>query len=137
MGAIDPLKPVVLFDGICNLCSGAVLFIIKHDRNANFLFAPLQSPFGQSQLIKYGLSSKDIKTILLIKKGEVFSKSEAALEIARHLNGGWPALYVFKVVPLFIRNVVYDWIAKNRYRWFGKQEACMVPTPELKARFLS
>jgi predicted DCC family thiol-disulfide oxidoreductase YuxK len=136
MGTTAPLKPVILFDGVCNLCNGSVLFIIKRDRSARFSFAALQSSFGQSQLAKFGLPAGELNTILLIKDGKVFNRSNAALEIAKGLDGLWPAFYIFKIVPSFIRNVVYDLIAKNRYRWFGRQEACMIPTPELKARFI-
>ena len=136
MGAVDPVKSVILFDGVCNLCNRSVLFIIKHDRSAKFQFAALQSNFGQHQLTKVNLPIDVLNTILLIKNGKVYSKSSAALEIARDLGGLWPAFYVFKIVPAFIRDVVYDFIAKNRYRWFGRQEACMIPTPELKSRFL-
>jgi predicted DCC family thiol-disulfide oxidoreductase YuxK len=136
MGTIAPLKPVILFDGICNLCNGSVLFIIKRDRSATFSFAALQSAYGQSQLAKFGLPASELNTILLIKDGKVFNRSNAALEIAKGLDGLWPMFYAFKIVPSFIRNVAYDFIAKNRYRWFGKQEACMIPTPELNARFI-
>ncbi len=87
--------------------------------------------------MKFGLPVGELNTIFLIKGGKIFKKSDAALEIARGLNGLWPAFYIFKIVPSFIRNAVYDLIAKNRYRWFGKQDACMIPTPELKARFLN
>jgi predicted DCC family thiol-disulfide oxidoreductase YuxK len=136
MGAIDPVKPVILFDGVCNLCNGAVLFVIRNDKKALFTFAALQSPFGQSQLKQFSLSSVDLTTILLLKDRAIFQKSSAALEIARQLDGLWPAFYFFKIVPYFIRDRVYDLIAKNRYRWFGKQDACMIPTPELKTRFV-
>lgn len=136
MGAVSPLKKVILFDGVCNLCNGAVLFIIKRDKKVKFSFASLQSTFGQNQLKKYGLSSEELSTIVLLKEGRIFTKSSAALEIAKELDGLWPAFYFFKIVPKFIRNFFYDFIAQNRYRWFGKQEACMIPTPELKARFL-
>ncbi len=130
------MSEVVLFDGVCNLCNGSVLFIIERDPEAKFSFASLQSPFGQSQLKKFGLPIDKLNTIFLIKGEKFFRKSDAALEIAKGMNGLWPVLYVFKIIPRFIRNFFYDLIAKNRYRWFGKQAACMVPTPELKARFI-
>jgi predicted DCC family thiol-disulfide oxidoreductase YuxK len=136
MGAVSPLKKVILFDGVCNLCNGAVLFVIKRDKKAKFSFASLQSTFGQIQLKKYGLSSDELSTIVLLKDGRIFTKSTAALEIAKNLDGLWPAFYFFRIVPPLIRNFVYDFIAQNRYRWFGKREACMIPTPELKARFI-
>jgi predicted DCC family thiol-disulfide oxidoreductase YuxK len=143
MGTDTPLKSaclpdrqVVLFDGVCNLCTGSVLFVIKRDRTANFSFASLQSTYGQRQLVKFGLPIDQLNTIFLMKDEKLFKKSDAALEIARGLSGLWPVFYLFKIVPTFIRNGIYDLIAKNRYRWFGKQEACMIPTPELKARFI-
>ncbi len=136
MGSVSALKQVILFDGVCNLCNGAVLFVIKRDKNVKFSFASLQSSFGQIQLKQHGLSSDELSTIVLLKDGRIFTKSTAALEIAKELDGFWPALYFFKIVPSFIRNPVYDLISRNRYRWFGKREACMIPTPELKARFI-
>ncbi|MFM9837688.1 MAG: thiol-disulfide oxidoreductase DCC family protein [Cyclobacteriaceae bacterium] len=136
MGTSTSLKTVVLFDGVCNLCNGSVLFIIKRDQEAKFSFASLQSSFGQSQLRNFSLPVGELNTIFLIKDEKFFKKSDAALEIAKGMSGLWPALYVFKIVPRFIRNFFYDLIAKNRYRWFGKQDACMIPTPELKARFI-
>lgn len=137
MGAIDPLKPTILFDGVCNLCNGAVLFIIKRDPNQKFQFASLQSAFGKSQLQKYNLNTKDVDSIVLIKSSKAFVRSTAALQIASQLNGLWPVLSIFKIFPTFIRDGVYNWIAKNRYSWFGKKDACMIPTPELKSRFIS
>lgn len=136
MVATAALKPIILFDGVCNLCNGSVLFIIKRDPEAKFSFASLQSSFGQSQLKKFNLPLGELNTIFLIKDENFFHKSDAALEIAKGMSGLWPALYIFKIIPSFIRNFVYDLIAKNRYRWFGKQDACMIPTPELKARFI-
>ncbi|NOS56376.1 MAG: thiol-disulfide oxidoreductase DCC family protein [Cyclobacteriaceae bacterium] len=136
MGSVSSLKQVILFDGVCNLCNGAVLFVIKRDKKVKFSFASLQSSFGQIQLKQYGLSSDELSTIVLLKDGRIFTKSTAALEIAKNLDGLWPAFYFFRIVPPLIRNFVYDFIAQNRYRWFGKREACMIPTPELKARFI-
>jgi predicted DCC family thiol-disulfide oxidoreductase YuxK len=136
MGSVSALKQVILFDGFCNLCNGAVLFVIKRDKKVKFSFASLQSSFGQIQLKQYGLSSDELSTIVLLKDGRIFTKSTAALEIAKNLDGLWPAFYFFRIVPPLIRNFVYDFIAQNRYRWFGKWEVCMIPTPELKARFI-
>lgn len=126
---------IILFDGVCNLCNGAVQFILKRDKYQRFLFASLQSSVGQQKLKDYQLSEKS-DTILLLSAHRVFDKSNAALEIAKHLSGLWPLLYALKVVPRFIRDAVYSWIAKNRYRFFGKRDVCMLPTPELKSRFL-
>lgn len=120
---------------MCNLCNGAVQFVIKRDKNEKFLFASLQSDFGQQQLIKHGFQQA-LNTIILLEDQQVLQKSDAILGIARHLPAAWPLLYVFKIFPRFIRDAVYDWIARNRYRFFGKQDACMIPTPELKSRFI-
>jgi predicted DCC family thiol-disulfide oxidoreductase YuxK len=137
MGATHSLKhPTILFDGVCNLCNGSVLFIIKRDPQAKFRFASLQSELGMQLLSEFKFPKGELSSVLLIKDQKLFQKSNAALEIAKHLSGLWPLLYIFKVVPLFIRNSIYDWIASNRYRWFGKKDACMIPTPELRARFV-
>jgi predicted DCC family thiol-disulfide oxidoreductase YuxK len=138
MGAPDPVdaNPIVLFDGLCNLCSSSVQFIIKHDSKVYFRFASLQSPLGEHQLRKMGLPANQLYSVVLIKEGRSFQKSDAALEIARHLDGVWPALYTFKIIPRFIRDGIYRIIANNRYTWFGKKDSCMMPTPELKSRFL-
>lgn len=128
-------KKIILFDGVCNLCNGAVQFVIKRDTNKKFLFSSLQSDFGQQQLIRYGFQQA-LSTIIFLEDQQVLQKSDAILGIARHLSGAWPLLYGFKIIPRFIRDAVYDWIARNRYRFFGKQDACMIPTPELKARFI-
>ena len=136
MGTPDTIDaPVILFDGVCNLCNHSVQFVIKHDTASRFRFSALQSTFGQQQLDKYNFDKNKLHSIVLISNGKVYDRSRAALEIARKLNGLWPLLYVFVIVPPFIRNFVYDWIARNRYRWFGKTDECMIPTPELKARF--
>lgn len=135
MGTPDPLSPVILFDGVCNLCNGSVLFIIKRDPQANFRFASLQSDFGQQQLLKFNRQAT-LESVLLIESGKLYDKSSAALKIASKLSGLWPLLSLFRIVPKSWRDGVYTWIARNRYRWFGKREACMIPTPELKSRFI-
>jgi predicted DCC family thiol-disulfide oxidoreductase YuxK len=127
---------LVLFDGVCNLCNSSIQFIIKHDRAAKFKFAPLQSPLADQHLADLKVGNTPISSIIYIENDEVYQKSTAALKIAKHLDGAWPLLYAFMIVPKFIRDRVYDLIAKNRYKWFGKTEACWIPTPELKARFL-
>lgn len=138
MGALDTVKvgAIILFDGHCNLCNGSVQFIIKRDSSGTFKFASLQSPIGQHHLLKLGLPVEQLYSIVLIKDGILFQKSNAALEIAKNLDGLWPVLYIFKIIPRFIRDWVYDIIAKNRYSWFGKKDVCMIPTPALKSRFL-
>lgn len=128
--------PVILFDGVCNLCNGSVLFIIKRDPKARFRFASLQSAYGESFLKKHGLSTKEYDSIILIDGGRLYTQSSAALRIAKRLGGAWPLLYIGMMVPKFLRDAIYNFIAKNRYRWFGKKEACMIPTPELRSRFM-
>lgn len=124
--------PIVLFDGVCNLCNGAVQFIIARDKHQDFRFASLQSTFGQQYQEQVG----EVDSILLVEEGQVYQKSTAALRIARKLNGLWPMLFVFIIIPPFLRDFIYDIIARNRYRWFGKKESCWLPTPDLKALFL-
>ena len=129
-------KPIVLFDGVCNLCNGAVKFIIKRDPAGNFLFAPLQGTTGQALLEQYNLPKDDFESFVLVDNGKAYQQSTAALRIAKHLGGGWLLVYGFIIVPAFIRNAVYKLIANNRYRMFGRQESCMMPTPDIKKRFL-
>lgn len=136
MGATDQVKRLVLFDGVCNLCNGSVQFIIKRDKHARFQFASLQSDEGQAQLKQLQIPTTSFESIVLIKNGKVFQRSDAALEIARELDGAWKVFYGFKIIPRFLRDFIYNWIARNRYRFFGRQDECMIPTPDLRARFL-
>jgi len=128
--------PVIIFDGVCNLCNGSVQFVIKRDPQHRFRFASLQSDYGQQVLAQHHLPTNTFNSFLLLDDGKLYTKSTAALRVFRHMKGIWPLLYGFSIVPKFIRNGVYNWIARNRYKWFGKQEACMIPTPELKQLFL-
>ena len=128
--------PIILFDGICNLCNGAVQFVIKHDPEAMFHFASLQSEAGQTLLQQYNLPKNNFSSFVLIDDDKAYTKSTAALKVAKKLNGGIKLLYGFIIVPAFIRNAVYNTIAKNRYKWFGKKNECMIPTPVLQSRFL-
>lgn len=128
--------PILLFDGVCNLCEASVQFIIKRDPQARFRFAPLQSKTGQELLRQRGLESGELSTMVLLDGGRHYTKSDAALRIARRLSKGWSLLAVAWVVPRPIRDWVYERIAANRYRWFGQKESCLVPTPELRSRFL-
>jgi predicted DCC family thiol-disulfide oxidoreductase YuxK len=136
------LGPVVLFDGVCNLCNSSVLFIIKRDRRGRFRFAALQSDAGASLLASSapagpaGPALPLPDSIVLVEDGCVLTQSTAALRIARRLRFPWPLLYALAIVPRPIRDLIYAWIARNRYRWFGRRDRCMVPTPELRARFL-
>lgn len=127
---------IILFDGVCNLCNGTVMFVIKKDRKDIFRFASLQSETGESLTAKHGIDTAKVDSILLIDGGAVYVKSTAALRIARSLPGGYPLLYGFMIVPRFLREWIYEGIARKRYAWFGKKESCMVPTPELKSKFL-
>lgn len=129
-------ESIILFDGNCNLCNGVVQFVIKHDVKKKFHFASLQSGFGQTMLQQFQLPTNVFNSFILLEDGKIFTKSIAALRVAKRLNGLWPLLYGFLIIPPFIRNTVYDWIAKNRYKWFGKQVVCWLPTPDLKERFL-
>ena len=132
---------IVLFDGVCNLCNTAVQFIIRRDPRARFRFAALQSDYARNLMKQYGVTvdaDKDkLVSIILVANNRIYSKSDAALKIARHLHGLWPAFWVFKAVPRFLRDTAYEWIARNRYRLFGKKDQCMIPTPELKSRFIA
>jgi len=129
-------KDVLLFDGVCNLCNGAVNFIIDHDPKGHFKFAALQSDFGQEKLSELGYDQEEFDSLILLSDNKVYKKSSAALRIAKKLNGLYPLLYAFIIIPPFIRHGVYDIIAKNRYKWFGKRDSCRMPTPELRARFV-
>ena len=129
--------PIIFFDGICNLCTGAVQFVIKHDPTHRFRFASLQSEVGQQLLKQYNLPADEFGSFILLEKGKVYTRSSAALRVSKKLTGLWPVLYAFMIVPAFIRNGVYNWIAKNRYQWFGKKEECWIPTPELNNLFIN
>lgn len=129
-------QPVILFDGVCNFCNGAVNFVIKRDKKALIQFAPLQSEKGRMFSRQFGFSEEDMKTFLFIEDGKVYTKSTAALRVCRYLGALWPLCYGFIIVPKFIRDGIYNWIAKNRYKWFGKKETCMMPTPEVRTRFI-
>lgn len=130
-------QPIILFDGVCNLCNGAVQFIIKRDKKNYFSFASLQSATGQKLLYEHDLSLNDFNSFILIENNKAYTRSTGALRVLKKLNGLWALLYSFIIIPPFIRNAVYNYIAKNRYKWFGKKEECMIPTPELRARFLN
>lgn len=129
-------KSLILFDGICNLCNSSVQFIIKRDKKNHFLFSSLQSDAGQQILLQNNRENLDYESILLIEGDKTYDKSTAILRISRKLSGGYPLLYGLIIVPKFIRDFVYTTIAKNRYKWFGRKDACMVPTDDLKIRFL-
>jgi predicted DCC family thiol-disulfide oxidoreductase YuxK len=129
-------KPVIFFDGVCNLCNASVQFIIKKDSKKNFMFSSLQSDAAQAILLQNKLENLDFDTIILLEDGIIYDKSTAILKILRKLSGLYKLGYIFIVVPKFIRDFVYKIISKNRYKWFGKRDSCMIPTEELKLRFL-
>jgi predicted DCC family thiol-disulfide oxidoreductase YuxK len=128
-------SPILFFDGVCNLCNGAVRFIIRHDKKGFFRFASLQSEAAQRMLPEYG-DLKKFDSVILLENGQLFQKSAAVLKVLNHLPWYWKWTQVFWIIPKSIRDVVYDGIANNRYRWFGKRDTCMIPTLELAARFL-
>jgi len=129
------MHPVILFDGVCNFCDASVQFILQRDPKETFHFASIQSEAGQELLRKHNVPA-NMDSMILIENDKVYYKSSAALRISRHLQGAWKLLYVFMVVPSPIRNLVYDVIAKNRYKWFGQKESCMLPPPNVRKRFL-
>jgi predicted DCC family thiol-disulfide oxidoreductase YuxK len=128
---------IVLFDGVCNLCNDTVRFVLARDLEGRFKFAPLQSGAGRALLTKYGLSADLLGTVVLIEDGRAFERSDAALRIAAGLGGAWLALGALRLVPRPLRDALYDWIARNRYRWFGRREECALPTPDQRHRFLA
>jgi predicted DCC family thiol-disulfide oxidoreductase YuxK len=127
---------IILFDGVCNLCDGVVQFVLKKDKKARFRFAALQSERGTALLKQFGLSTTNYNSFVLIESGRVYQKSAAALQVLKGLGGVWALLYGFIVFPRPIRDYIYDWVARNRYRFFGKKDECMLPTPEIRTRFL-
>ncbi|MBO0931764.1 thiol-disulfide oxidoreductase DCC family protein [Fibrella aquatilis] len=129
-------NPVLLFDGVCNLCNGVVQFVIRHDPAGRFRFAALQSEAGQALLQQCGLSTTQFDSFVYVKDGQFYTESTAALRVARDMGGAWALLWALMIFPRFIRDAIYRLVARNRYRVFGKQDACMIPTPELKSRFL-
>ena len=136
MSAYNDSHPLLLFDGVCNLCNGAVQFIIDRDKRNLFRFASLQSELGRSVLRKYDIDSTSLDTVVLVQKGRAYTHSEAALRTAAQLDGGYRLLSVFRILPRFFRDGVYRFIARNRYRWFGREEACRLPRPEWRAKFV-
>ena len=130
-------KSIILFDGVCNLCNASVNFVIKHDKKAQFLFASFQSDAAKEIMLHFNLENFMADSVILVEGNKVYDKSTAALKIVKKLDGGFKVFYVFLIVPKFLRNWIYDFIAKNRYRWFGKRASCMVPSLELKNRFLN
>ena len=133
---MTPEHPIILFDGVCNFCNAAINFIIRQDSRKIFRFAALQSAAGQQLLKQYQLPTINFGSFILIDNGAVYQKSAAALKVYSQLAWYWKWTQIFWIVPAFVRNGVYDVIAKNRYKWFGKKDACMIPTPDIRNRFL-
>jgi predicted DCC family thiol-disulfide oxidoreductase YuxK len=133
---MEQTGPIILFDGVCNLCNASVQWVIQRDKKAQFRFASLQSEIGQRLLALHHLDKKGLDSVVLIADQQAYYYADAPLEIAIRLGGFWGLAVIFKVVPRTLRDSVYRWIARNRYRWFGKQEACWLPRPEWRARFL-
>jgi len=133
---MEARETIILFDGVCNLCNGMVRFLIPRDPKARLRFASQQSAAGQQLLKKCELPTNSLDSVVVLEGDHIYTKSTAALKIARNMNGLWPLLYGFILVPRFIRDPLYDWVARNRYRWFGTTEACLFPSPEVKCRFL-
>ena len=130
-------KKIIVFDGLCNLCDSAVQFVVKHDDRDIFRFVPIQSSLGQEIIKHIGIHDKNIDSVILYEPGKAyFYKSDAALEIAKSLGGIFHFGTIFRIIPVGIRNMLYDFIARNRYRWYGKKEFCLLPTPALRAKFL-
>ena len=134
---IEQGDKIILFDGVCNLCNGAITFVLKYEKTPHFKFTSLQSDIGKQLMAERHINPNEIDSIILIDVGNAYYvKSTAALEIAKDLKGGYALLSNLSALPQGFRDSVYDFIARNRYKWFGKKDQCMIPSPELKSRFL-
>jgi predicted DCC family thiol-disulfide oxidoreductase YuxK len=132
----DSSHSLVLFDGVCNLCNTFVDFIIRRDPEGVYRFASLQSDLGQEKITRCQIKETNSDSVILIESGKCFIKSTAALRIIRHLRSPWPMWYVFIIIPRMLRDPIYDYVARNRYQWFGKRDTCRLPTLEERSRFL-
>ncbi|HEV7782121.1 MAG TPA: thiol-disulfide oxidoreductase DCC family protein [Chitinophagaceae bacterium] len=130
-------NPLILFDGVCNFCNYWINFAIRKDKKKRLRFTSLQGVTAASLLPAHGIQPTDISSVILIDKGKVYTQSSASIRICKYLDGGWKLFYGLMIVPKFIRDFFYNIIARNRYKWFGKKETCMIPTPELRDRFLT
>ena len=130
-------QPIILFDGICNFCNSTVNFVIKRNKRTVIRFTTLQSGIGQKLLQEHHIPVEVMQSFVFIENGIAYSRSTAALKVCRYLNGLWPLCYGLIIVPKFIRDGIYNWIAKNRYKWFGVRQECMIPTPDVQDRFLT
>jgi predicted DCC family thiol-disulfide oxidoreductase YuxK len=130
-------EPILLFDGICHFCNHSVQFVIRHDKLETFKFAALQSNAGQELLKKYNLPTNDFDSFVLVKNHVIYTKSTAALHVCLGLGGLWRILYLLIIIPKPLRDVIYNFVAKNRYKWFGKKDQCKIPSSNIRKRFLS
>jgi predicted DCC family thiol-disulfide oxidoreductase YuxK len=129
-------KAIILFDGVCNFCNSSVNFVMKHDKKDRFRFAPLQSATGKKILQQFHEDTDATDSVILIENSGLYKRSTAILRIAKRLGGAYLLLYGFMIVPRFLRDAVYNFIGRNRYKWFGKKDSCMVPTEEVKKKFM-
>ncbi|MCZ6554841.1 MAG: thiol-disulfide oxidoreductase DCC family protein [Thermodesulfobacteriota bacterium] len=136
MSTSEVQNPVILFDGVCNLCNGSVLFILNRDPSGIFRFAPLQSETGKNLLSKFDLPNDKFDSIILVENNEYYLRSTAALKILQRLGALWKIVYVFMLVPRPVRDYIYDIVARNRYKWYGKRAECMIPSSDIESRFL-
>ena len=130
----EPNK-ILLFDGVCNLCNGTVQFVLRNDKNKDAVFSSLQSEVGQQILKENNLNRSEFDSIIYYRNKKVLIKSTSVLNLLKDMGGIWPLFFPLIIIPTFIRDFIYDWVAKNRYRWFGKAESCMLPLPEYRNRF--
>ena len=130
-------KSIILFDGVCTLCNASIDFVMKRDHKNRFLVGALQDPISKKVLSDFQVDHSYLDSLILVESGKIYFRSTAALRIAKKLNGLWPLFYIFIILPTFLRDPVYDWIGKNRYRWFGKKNTCRIPTAEERNIFLS
>lgn len=129
--------PIIFFDGVCSLCNSTVDFVMDRDRSGSIKFSSLQSDFAKQFLAQYDVDTEQLLSVIMYRDGKVYFKSRAAMEIGRQMGGIWRVLaYLGFILPPFIRDALYDWVAKNRYKWFGKRETCRMPTPNERDRFL-
>lgn len=130
-------KSIIFFDGVCTLCNASIDFVMKRDLKNRFLVGALQEPISKKVLSAFQINPSYLDSLVLVENGKIYFRSTAALRIAKSLSGLWPLFYSFILIPAFLRDPVYDWIGKNRYRWFGKKSTCRIPTEEEKQKFLS
>lgn len=127
---------IIVFDGVCNLCESSVNFVMRRDKSRKFKFAPAQGQVGNKLQSQYNIKALDLETMILIKDGIAYTRSDAAIEVSKNLDGAWKGLVVMKIIPKILRDWAYTLIAKNRYKWFGQKDVCILPSLDIKSRFL-